>query len=213
MRRLSLLFCALLLALVAAAPNLLHAKPAHAVGAACYFSDSEGVIYDDGYAKSGPWQVGYPTGPTFNADTDIKAWRYSDPGSHHCFRGYRTSEWEEGGAAGQADMVDSLRIWICGNYAGEAQHGIPNTWEDDEFWINWNGTGGTAIALWVADAWPNGQTVSFFDYSYAGYLCGRQVDNVKTSMWKTGWSSGFDITGPSCVITPCPGYLHEDDLR
>ena len=221
MRRFTLILAALLIAslgMFVASHVHIHgfngSTNAYAFGGDCGNPlDSEGVVYDDGQARSGGWAAGPPGGPVVWVDTDIHAWRYSDPGTHHCFYGYRNSTWEEQGVAGYADVVSSLRIWVCGNFAGEAQHGVPNTWMTDEFWINWNGVSGSAYAIWVNDAYPNGQTVTFLDYSYLGYQCGHQVDNVKSSIWKSNWSSGLYITGPSCGMTPCPGYLHETDLH
>lgn len=200
MRRLSLLLIALLCVIGATFPL---AKAAYAAGTTCFFSDNEGTIYDDGYASAGPYQVGLP-GNWKQAMTDLKVWRYTDPGNHWCYRGYYTSAWTTNQSF--ADINDSLRVWACGQFAGQATSSTNgNDWRAFRTSVNWNGAMGSVRDMWVNDVWPNGGTVEF--YAYGTAPCGRQGDNFYSSVCHYDWAV---CLGP--VVNGGQGYLNEGNL-
>jgi hypothetical protein len=203
MRRLSVLLIAALLALAISVPGLAHAKSAQAVGTTCYFSDAEGTVYDDGYFAYPPVNVGGP-GDFHQAQVDIKAWRFTDPGNHHCLRGYYTSAWTTDQS--WANINDVLRVWTCGQFAGQMTASTNgNDWRAALTAYSWTGAAGYGAYIWVNDVWPNGANVFFVDYSFSGSTCGRQVDNFYSSVAKPNWVYVF---GP--VTNGNPGYLNEN---
>ena len=202
MRRLALLLCALVLAVAVAVPvGLSHATTVHAANCGNPF-DSEGTIYDDGYVRNGFDQtVGYP-GNFHPGNTDLRAWRYIDPGQHDCYRGFETSVWLQDQYT-TVDVSSVLRVWICGTFAGDAFWGAhDSTWRAASRSVNWNGTGGTIQNLWVADSFPSGNSVMFFRYG----SCGKQVDN------RGGSINHFDFSNAVFCQPGQYGYFNESNL-
>lgn len=129
MRRLFLSLCVLLLITGVFLPTaLLHAKPANAVGATCWWSDALDTWYDDWYYTSSEQIVDTDYGGNDTWHVDLKAYRYTRSSDGHCLRYYYGSIWDSNGWHQQVQV--SLRTWVCGSYSGtwSAANLNPNPW-------------------------------------------------------------------------------------
>jgi hypothetical protein len=200
----------LFLTLLSPSPqNALHSPintAASVAGTTCFVSDQENIVYDDGYASAqfGPFNVGAP-GDWHQANADIRAWRFTSPSNHWCYRGYYASAWITDGVT-RANINASLRVWACGQFAGSmVATSDGNDWRASTTRVNWNGAMGSVVDIWVSDVYPSGATVEF--YAYGTAPCGRQMDNFYTSACKSSWAQCF---GP--VVNGGVGYLNEGNF-
>jgi hypothetical protein len=176
-------------------------RPAHAAGAACYFSDTVGQVYPDWYQYN-KWNV-YDSwnGQFKNIDTDIRAYRLSESDGH-CYRGYYTSVWDESGGGG--NFHPQMRVWVCGTYKG--------TFDGGTAWGNRRQVVSnyqfTSIAIYTFTN-INGQSTGLYFGDYgSGSNCLPQGDNVNSSACSNTWSACPSALFPNGNQTQWYTYLH-----
>lgn len=177
-RHLSLLLLAALVAVMVLVPS--GAKPAHAVGAACWPFDTIGqTYYEDGWYKSASQSV-YDTSRGVNVavNTDLALWRESDSDGH-CRRGMYVSSWTGDGSS--ATWNNHLRVWACGSFRESSSSG--NVTGSRNQWVSGFDSYMRYLTL------PSGQQgwVGFYDYGTSP--CGAQADNLDTTASNVYWSS------------------------
>jgi hypothetical protein len=189
MRQLGLIIVAVLLAVTGTVSAT--SRSAHAVGAACWFSDSTGVIYyESGLYRSSYVHI-YDTYDSRYKDIymDLAAWRYSDD-QGHCWRAYYVSTWSSDGTGGYWTAV--LRTWVCGTYDSQYTNGP--TWGKRQDVATSFFTHVNYLSMFVT--LPSGarRLIAFGDYGTGP--CSLQADNRLTQASSNTWST-TPITSPN----------------
>lgn len=130
---------------------ILSAKPAHAIGSACYFSDWQNTWYWDGNQEADHDITDIGVG-VVHVHFAITAYRYSDSNGN-CWRQYVWEVWNDGTPNENADIIVGGRVWACGVYQG--------TW-----WVEVRGAATGAASSPVIGYGPG--------------PCGRQVDDFRS---------------------------------
>ena len=186
-RRFVILTIALTLALgMSGGMGGLNAKPVHAVGAACYATDQDGIVYPDGYFFNGYQTVVDTLGGSHQVGFDLQAYRLSVGNS--CLRSYYVSTWVNDRSPA-ASLTAHMRVWICGQPAADFQQDAYNTWgravvayHQNLVWGAWPGPGGVAVLVNTPDG--HQWVLEFADYT----PCGRQADNWISQAYAPNWS-------------------------
>jgi hypothetical protein len=170
---------------VAAGTAVVHPKPAHAAGAACWFSDTPGIVYTDWYASASQQVFDASSGGTQRTIyTDLQAYRYSGGNGFaqdgHCYRAYYTSAWTGDGSGGY--FHSHLRMWVCGTFVGSDDS--VTSWGDRSQTTTQNF--GTSVTAFVTLPSGQGMNLQFYDY---GTGCNPQADQLTTDASSPTWSA------------------------
>lgn len=199
-------FYLMLIAILLAGGAFVHkdAKPAHAVGAACWWADSVGVVYNDWYGLANYYvDDSWPGGnPHHWIDTDIQTFRLSGGNGigqdGYCYRGYYVSDWSEDGSGGNWRAV--VQKWVCGTYIGSDDSGT--TWGSRNEVVSSGGQLQISVTL------PSGNIKTVGFYNYGTTPCLPQATNGSSSAQSNTWN--FDPTaGPAFTLSqPYTWYCH-----
>lgn len=206
MRRFALLLCALLLALVASGPNLLHAKPVHAATTACEVAgDVEDVVYTDWHASGGQIvQDSYPYGPSWHmVGIDLWSWRISHnpsgTGLDHCYRAMYASAATNDGTPGY--FTAHFSTWVCGTWGyawtrNTAWASRTDAYTADNFW----GPPGTSDLI-ESVTLPSGVTYGLWFADYGPFP-------IENGCLPQAWTDGMEAssgTWTPTVLHSSPG--------
>jgi len=193
MRRLILLFCAVLVTVGMSLPRqLIQAKPAYALND-CAPNQGDDQVYErtDLYksSKYWVWDSNDPTIPGHWVDIDLRTYQVSHGGQ--CWRGYRVGVWTEDGAWGS--IIPRERAWVCGTYGGAFQRDLSNgPWS----YVVTTGAWSPSPTVTYNVQMPTGEIIAM---TFAGYgswtngtLCNPQADSYQSwAAWPTWYNPSY----------------------